>query len=403
VINFNSMLRISAAGSKYFSVVSLPVLFEPYDVAVIAILLGLERFISFVFSLESHGVFNRDIIQRTTDNIIANSHHLAVLLYGGVASICLAIFYAFAEGLVTLLIPIIIVGLSSGFMNELTRKAQAYGEVGAFSILSFMKSTVFVLAVAIIWSYDNVGYINLIIIWACVSIICVCISIYIYRRFFECDILIIQKAASDHKWLLSRVFSLRHFILLGFVTSGISLIERTIILNSYETIVLSSYFIIQSIISASLALFDIFLWGPYYKKIIERTANNSKFGPLLREIIFKLMATFALAVVVLVSILMLLAFSSSQYYEIITAHLNWLLPLSFLLILVPLDTFVIYYCHGRRLDNYNSWCGIFAVFSMSIFLFFHFPPSYLSGGLIIFYLVSLLSKLMLLRRDGLLS
>lgn len=401
MLNFNSMLRLMAAGSKYAGIVMLPFLFEASDVALIAIMLGLERFISFLFSIEAHGVFNREIIQGTSTKVEANSSHISVLVYGMLIALSFTITYLLSTNLVIFLLPIAIIGLSSGFLNDITRKAQAYHNISAFSKLSFLKSAVFFLSLAMLVALEDYNIGLLALVWSLASLLIVGISIYFYGEFFESDISQVRKNTLDIRQQVSNAVSLRYFILLGSTTFGLGLMERTVINTNYGNEVLSSYFMIQSVVIASLVLYDILLWGPLYPKIVEFSKGETKFAHLLKLIKSDLIKSSLMTYLALITIVGILGLTSTYYYEVFFKHICWILSWMLLLIMVPIDTLLIYFCHGKRLDKYNAWAACFSAILMLTFLTLRLDQNYLAIALLLFYSISSVFKLLLLRRDGL--
>lgn len=402
MINFYSMLRLVGSGLKYLGILLLPLVFPPDDLALIAIMLGMERFISFLFSLEAHGLFNREIIQQTSNHIIINSDHLVFLFLGAVVALCFAVVYSLFQDLLSIFLPIVAVGLSSGLLNELTRKAQASSAIDVFSILSFLKSTIFVLSIGMFLIFERHNYLAFSLIWACISVASIFLSFTVYGHFFECDPSRIRQSFGDFPYIKSRLISLRHFVVLGAIMFGLVLFERTIIFNFYEPELLANYFVIQALVVASLALYDVLLWGPWYPKIVADARAERNFMATLTDLRSSLVKALSLVVSALVAALTTAAVLSSQYQAMITHHTDWLLILSSLLLVVPVDTLLTYYCHGRRLDRYNAWAASIGFLCMAAFLFLNVQLAFVPLGYIGFYVVSMSCKLVFLSNDRIL-
>ena len=176
MIDRYSLIRFFAVGAKYLSILAVPIIFVIEDVALFSLLLGAERFISFICSLEVHSYFNRRLIHRNYSIEYVNNQHLPIISIGVMISFVFGIFYSIQMSIVYLFAYLMIISICGAIFNEMIRRAQALGKIDIFSILSALKSICLVIAMLFAFIYNNNNFLFFVQTFAFTSLT-ICLSL----------------------------------------------------------------------------------------------------------------------------------------------------------------------------------------------------------------------------------
>lgn len=393
MINSYSLIRLIAVGTKYLSILSIPIIFSAEDIALFSLLLAAERFISFVCSLEVHSYFNRRLIHRNYSPEFINNQHMPLFLVGIIISFAVGFLYSFQMHIFHLYIYIMIISICGAIQNEMVRRSQAMGNIKMFSILSALKSVCLFISIIFIVLTNNMNFVFFVSTFATVCILMTFFSIFFYKAICMFSPRKIWIKSTDLRYLKASFLTLNKFFIQGGVVFSLALIERTLIANNYSYEYLASHYAIQSIALAVIILMDIFYWGPMYSKLINRLKNKNVHLKDAIKIyglpIFGFQIFLSISFVLIVFVLSII---SLDWQNIILNNISWIIFNIFLILLIPIDTFMTYFIHSKKIDIKNTLAGIFGLISMIIFYMSDFSALYIPFGLILYYVITILFK-----------
>ena len=395
---FYVALRFFAAGIKFLSILCLPFIFNTSGVAFIAIILGAERFLSFLTSMENHAYFNRRLILKNHSAESVNNAHFPILFYGAFFALiaCYVINYFFQisqDVIPSFFFNLYIISVFSAFHNEIGRRAQSMNDIPSFSIILALKNSTFGLALlftAILESSDPSVFLNL---FALVSVLSFLLCAFAFKKISIFSIKKVYFKSLNRKYILASFKITRKFFLQGVCIFAIPLIERIIIGLNYETIILAHHFMLQSLAIYTLVIWDPLHWGPNYANYISRfEVEKSGLLEVYLRFFQKTYVFTLIVVVVFISLLFITSSISDDWSYILSEYPFWVLINAILIFIIPFDSLTIYFLHAKRLDLINAIFSLAGLTAMILFLFINTNYNFLPFGLVIAYLISLSGK-----------
>ena len=401
IVDRYALLRLFGVACKFISILCIPVIFGLKETALFSIVLGAERFISFVCSMEAHSYFNRRLIHRNCTIQYVNNQHIPIFIIGIVFSSFVGMLYVWKMDINDLYIYIMVLAILGSIQNEMIRRAQAISKIKSFSILTALKSSSLAVAIATIVIIDVNDFIIFLKVFSFYSLVICALGVIGYRELCVFSIHAVSKRLKSKPYLSAGVSVLSKFFIQGGSIFGLAILERSLILNTYKDSDLAAHYSIQSIALAALVLMDIFYWGPNYSRFI------SAFR--MREMtILKVIASYGKQIIFFQSVIVFsflisalgLTFISNNWYLIISDNVFWIGMNVILIIIMPIDTILTYFVHARQRDIVNAKAGIIGLLAMTAFFLLEFNSLYIPFGIIIFYVVSLSIKLVLGSRSS---
>ena len=394
MIDRYSLIRFFAVGAKYLSILAVPIIFSIEDVALFSLLLGAERFISFICSMEVHSYFNRRLIHRNHSIEYINNQHLPIISIGVMISFIFGIFYSIHMSIVNLFAYLMIISICGAILNEMIRRAQALGKIDIFSILSALKSICLVITMLFIYMYKNDNFLFFVQTFAFTSLTICILSIYLFNYLCHFSYQKVFTKTINRRYLKAAFRTLNKFFIQGSVVFGLALLERMLIANNYGFDMLGPHYAIQTLALSSLVLMDIFYWGPRYSEIILKLKDKKlSLFDSFRTYGFVISLFQLFLLVSFLCVIYFLSFISADWELIITNNIIWVIFNLFLIILIPIDTFITYFLHSKRLDLVNTYSGLLGLFMIIIFYNSGVDAFFIPLGIVFYYLLSVFFKI----------
>ena len=157
---------------------------------------------------------------------------------------------------------------------------------------------------------------------------------------------------------------------------------------------LGPHYAIQTLALSSLVLMDIFYWGPRYSEIILKLKDKKlSLFDSFRTYGFVISLFQLFLLVSFLCVIYFLSIISVDWELIITNNIIWVVFNLFLIILIPIDTFITYFLHSKRLDLVNTYSGLLGLLMIIIFYNSGVDAFFIPLGIVFYYLLSVFFKI----------
>jgi len=234
IIDRYALLRLFGVASKFIAILCVPIIFEISEVALFSIVLAAERLLSFVCSLEAHSYFNRRLIHRSCSIQFVNNQHLPIFIIGVFVSFFVGSLYALKMDIDNFYIYIMVLAIVGSIQNEMIRRAQAISKIDIFSILNALKSSSLALAIVTIVIIDVNDFIMFLKIFSFLSLAICLVGVIGFNELCAFSTREVSRRLKRVRYLTAGASVLSKFVIQGSSIFGLAILERSLILNTYN-------------------------------------------------------------------------------------------------------------------------------------------------------------------------